>query len=159
MSKNTKIIAVVGGILILAVLGYMVFTGGSTADAIGCGKKKGKKARNQLTTVTKDSQGKLVRPVEFIWANCRKLGYIPKIEVKKVDKGKDKGKEYWATVGGKRPAPEGDNTKKATCDCLNQWKTHCADKTFESSNGNLCKLKAAELTKKGCGGGAADDDE
>jgi len=152
MSKNTKIIAIVGGVLIVLGLGYMLFSGGSTLDAIGCGGKKGKKARR---TVTK---------VDLEWDGCKKYGYIPMLKEQQVKKGRNKGEKYWAVVGGKRPEPAGgkEQLKKATCDCLNLWKTKCADaskdkkgKTFKDKNGPLCISKAKELTKKGCGG---DDD-
>lgn len=152
MSKNTKIIAIVGGVLILAVVSYMMFTGGSTMEAIGCGSSKNKKARR---TVSK---------VDMEWDGCRKYGYIAKLEEKTVDKGKNKGEKYWKVVGGKRPEPKGgkDNLKKATCECLGLWKTKCnatakdpKGKTFKENNGAFCTQKAKLMAKKGCGG----DDE
>lgn len=156
MSKNTKIIAIVGGVLIIAGLAYMLLSGGSTMDAMGCGGKKGKKARR---TVTK---------VDMEWDGCRKYGYIPKLEQKTFDKGQNKGAKYWTVVGGKRPEPKGgkEALKAATCECLTLWKNKCASadkdkdgKTFAQKNGPFCKSKAKEIAKKGCGGDDDSDDE
>lgn len=118
MSKNTKIIAIVGGVLIVLGLAYMMFSGGSTLDAIGCGGKKGKKARKVLTKT------------DMEWIGCKKYGYIPKLEEKTVDKGKNKGQKYWALVGGKRVEPVGGDRDKATCACLELWKKKCEDPEF-----------------------------
>ena len=133
----------------------MLLTGGSAMDAMGCGGKKGKKARR---TVTK---------TDMEWDGCKKYNYIPKLEEKKIDKGKNKGQKYWSTVGGKRPEPQGGkvNLKKATCDCLTLWKTKCAapdkdkkGKTFKDKNGPFCVQKAGIMAKKGCGGDEGDDE-
>ncbi len=153
MSKNTKIIAIVGGVLILGVVAYMLFTGGSTMDAMGCGSKKHRKARSTSSKADVEVRG------------CKKFGYIPKV----VQKGK-KGSQYWTTTGGKSPEPRGGkaNLKKATCDCLAIWTTECGSdakdskgKTFKEKNGKFCASKAKEVVKKGCGGdeGGDDDDE
>lgn len=158
MSKNTKIIAIVGGVLIIAGLAYMLLSGGSTMDAMGCGGKKGKKARRVVTKV------------DLEWNGCRKYGYIPKLEQKTIDKGGNKGDKSWAVVGGKRPEPKGGkgNLKKATCECLMLWKNKCSaadkdskGKTFKEKNAPFCKSKAKEIAKKGCGGddeGGGDDE-
>ncbi len=156
MSKSTKIIAIVGGLVIAVAAGYMLFSGGSTMDAMGCGGKKGKKARRVLSKA------------DVEWAGCKKYGYIPKLVQKTVDKGRNKGEKYWATIGGKRPEPRGGkaNMKKATCDCLDMWKSKCASedkdksgKTFKQQNAQFCSGNAALIAKKGCGGGGDDDDD
>jgi hypothetical protein len=128
MSKNTKIIAIVGGVLIVLTLAYMMLTGGSIMDAVGCGGKKGKKARQ---TMDKD---------DVIWANCQKHGYVAKMQQVTIQKGKDKGKKYWTHVGGKRPEHDG-TVEKATCACLELWKKKCADPAFSEKYKTKSKLK------------------
>jgi hypothetical protein len=150
MSKNTKIIAIVGGVLIVLGLAYMMFSGGSTMEAIGCGTSKGKKARQ---TVSK---------ADVEWAGCKRHGYIPQLEEKKAGNNS----KQWVEVGGKRPLPSGGKgkMKKATCDCLGMWKAKCDStvkdkkgKTFKDKNSASCTAAVKTQAKKGCGGDEADD--
>ncbi|MFH2006521.1 MAG: hypothetical protein ABI333_08050 [bacterium] len=140
MSKNTKVIAIVGGILILGLVIYMGASKGgfgSAFEAMGCGgKKKAKKPRKAL-----DAKAQA-------WEDCRKLGYIAK---------RDKGK---IVMQGKRPVPQTADKKKATCECLSLWKAKCGEAGFKGKNKDGCKRKVAEAGKK-CGGdegGGGDSD-
>ncbi len=152
MSKNTKIIAIVGLVMAIGAGAYMLLSGGSTMEAIGCGTSKQKKAR---TTTSK---------ADVEWSGCKKYGYIPKVEEKKAGKNK----MQWVEVGGKRAEPAGGkgNMKKATCDCLDLWKTKCAStakdkkgKTFKEKNSASCGTMAKTAVKKGCGGDEEGDDD
>jgi len=151
MSKNTKIIAIVGLILAIGAGAYMLLSGGSTMEAVGCGTSKESKARRIFTKV--DAQ----------WIGCKKYGYVPKLVEKK-----DDNTTRWVVVGLKRPEPAGGkaNLKKATCDCFGLWKTKCAStvkdkdgKTFKTSHSVVCGSMAKAAVKKGCGGDEGGDDD
>ncbi len=152
MSKNTKIIAIVGLILTIGAGAYMLLSGGSTMEAVGCGTSKESKARRTFTKA------------DVEWIGCKKYGYIPTLEEKKVGKSSSQ----WVVVGGKRPEPAGGkaNMKKATCDCFGLWKTKCAStvkdktgKTFKAQNNASCGSMAKAAVKKGCGGDDDGDDD
>lgn len=151
MSKNTKIIAIVGGVLIVFAIGYMVSSGGSTMDAIGCG---GKKAR--------PSRFKKLTPAEQDLQNCLKYGYLVKtdkdgklVKVKESKTCKDGKKKRCKTV----PVPKDDNMKTAKCGCNAIRMKPCADEKFKSDPKNkaFCE-KMATYNKTNCGGGDDDDE-
>ena len=139
MSKNTKIIAIVGGVLILGLVIYMGASKGgfgSAFEAMGCGGKK--KAKNKRGVVDLETAK---------WNDCRKLGYIAKHDAK----GNVVRK-------GKKAEPDG-TMKEAKLNCLKLWKTKCGDDNFKKKNAAGCKQKAAALAKQGGGDDADEKDD
>jgi len=148
MSKNTKIIAIVGGVLIVFAVGYMVSSGGSTMDAIGCGSKKANPSRfKKLTPAEQDIQ------------NCLKYGFLVKMDK---DGNVEKVKERKECTDSKKKrcrrvaVPKGD-LKAAKCGCNAIRMKPCADDKFKADpkNKSFCD-KMVEYNKKNCAGG---DDE
>ena len=130
MSKNTKIIAIAGGVLIVLGLIYMGASKGgfgSAFEAVGCGGKKGAESPRQ-----KLSQ----EDMELL--DCAKRGFV----VKRDDKGNA------AKVNKKVVAV----AKKGKCFCLKLWEKKCADDKFAAKEKAKCSTQAKKLkAAKDCG--------
>jgi hypothetical protein len=158
MSKNTKIIVIVGGVLILAIVGYMVFTGGKTTDALGCGGKKNKPSRVKKLTAK-----------QMVWESCRKYGFIAELDkdanvvmVPKDPKCKDTKKKRCK----KTAKFAGESRDAAVCKCAYMKLKLCSDENFkkEKKNQNFCEKMAKFIKSKNCekyqdGGGDGDADD
>ncbi len=153
MSKNTKIIAVVGGVLICLGLAYMIFSGGSTMEAIGCGKKKNKAQRVKKFSAK-----------QMVWQSCQKYGYVAELD-KKTNKVVTVKKDANCKDGGKKKCkksakPAGGDMKAAKCACNLLKVKPCAKEEFKKNNKAFCKSLANNIKKFKCeeGGEGGDDD-
>lgn len=121
MSKNTKIIAIVGGVLILGFVVWTIIGGGfgQAFEAVGCGgKKEPKKPRVNI------EGAELSECLNYSYACVRDDKGVPKKAsgAKECDK---KPKDY----------------------CKKLWSNKCKDKKFASENKTGCKKFSAKDEK------------
>lgn len=119
MSKNTKIVAIVGGVLILFIVVYTLVWGGGPGqalEAVGCGgKKEGKPPRHNL-----------VESAEL--GECLNYGHACVRDEKGVTQ----------MVAGKKECQ-----KKPAGYCKTLWGNKCKDEAFKKANAKGCEKLAA----------------
>jgi hypothetical protein len=114
MSKNTKIIAIVGGALIVIILGYTLIFGGGFGQAlevVGCGSKK-------------EATKPRVNIEAFELSDCLTTGFA----CQRDDKGQPKMAKG-AKECDKKPAPY----------CKTLWGNKCKDAKFKTDNKSGCE--------------------